>query len=54
MIIVSDLDNVDVFEDFFCYFQGKSLSLICGAFKWLRDFKEQQQKELDELLAKKM
>ncbi|CAE1316923.1 DDX11 [Acanthosepion pharaonis] len=33
---------------------GKSLSLICGAFKWLRDFKEQQQKELDELLAKKI
>lgn len=33
---------------------GKSLSLICGAFKWLRDFKEQQQKELDDLLAKKI
>lgn len=46
MIILSDF--------IFCYFQGKSLSLICGAFKWLRDFKEQQQKELDELLAKKM
>ncbi|KAK6172332.1 hypothetical protein SNE40_016013 [Patella caerulea] len=28
---------------------GKSLSLICGALKWLKDFREKQQKELEEL-----
>ncbi|KAJ8313917.1 hypothetical protein KUTeg_008478 [Tegillarca granosa] len=29
---------------------GKSLSLICGALKWLRDLQEQQKKELESLL----
>ncbi|PIK50392.1 hypothetical protein BSL78_12716 [Apostichopus japonicus] len=29
---------------------GKSLSLICGALTWLRDFEEQQRKELDSLI----
>ncbi|CAG5122923.1 unnamed protein product, partial [Candidula unifasciata] len=31
---------------------GKSLSLICGALKWLRDFQAQQKQELEELLSK--
>ncbi|ESP00001.1 hypothetical protein LOTGIDRAFT_213210, partial [Lottia gigantea] len=28
---------------------GKSLSLICGALKWLKDYREKQQQELEEL-----
>ncbi len=31
--------------------QGKSLSLICGSMKWLRDFKERQKNELDNIIA---
>ena len=30
--------------------QGKSLSLICGALRWLKDFEAKQQRELEELL----
>ncbi|XP_013417223.1 ATP-dependent DNA helicase DDX11-like [Lingula anatina] len=30
---------------------GKSLSLICGALTWLRDFEEKQRRELEVLLA---
>lgn len=33
---------------------GKSLSLICGALKWLSDYEEQQRQELDDLLQGKM
>ncbi|KAK3108683.1 hypothetical protein FSP39_013288 [Pinctada imbricata] len=29
---------------------GKSLSLICGALKWLKDYQEKQQRELDGLM----
>ncbi|CAH1785016.1 unnamed protein product [Owenia fusiformis] len=32
---------------------GKSLSLICGALKWLKDFEEKQKKELEMLLEAK-
>jgi hypothetical protein len=32
--------------------KGKSLSLICGSMKWLKDFKEGQKAELDEILLK--
>lgn len=31
--------------------QGKSLSLICGALSWLRDFQEKKQREEARLLA---
>lgn len=31
--------------------QGKSLSLICGALSWLRDFEEKKQREEAQLLA---
>ena len=30
--------------------QGKSLSLICGALTWLRDYEEKQKKEVEQLL----
>lgn len=32
-------------------YQGKSLSLICGALSWLRDFEEKKQQEEARLLA---
>lgn len=31
-------------------FQGKSLSLICGALSWLRDHEEKRRQEADRLL----
>ena len=31
--------------------QGKSLSLICGALTWLKEYEEKQRKELEALLA---
>ena len=31
--------------------QGKSLSLICGALRWLQDFEERERRELEALLA---
>lgn len=34
-----------------CFRQGKSLSLICGALSWLRDFEEKKQQEEARLLA---
>ncbi|XP_053400123.1 ATP-dependent DNA helicase DDX11-like isoform X2 [Mercenaria mercenaria] len=30
---------------------GKSLSLICGALRWLKDFQEKQKQELEEMLS---
>ena len=30
--------------------QGKSLSLICGAVKWLLDHEKQQQEEFEQLI----
>ncbi|XP_074663103.1 ATP-dependent DNA helicase DDX11-like [Tubulanus polymorphus] len=30
---------------------GKSLSLICGALKWLRDFEDKQKQELEDLVG---
>ncbi|XP_046569042.1 ATP-dependent DNA helicase DDX11-like [Haliotis rubra] len=30
---------------------GKSLSVICGALKWLRDYQQKQQEELEKLMA---
>jgi hypothetical protein len=32
-------------------FQGKSLSLICGALRWLKDFQERQRLELEEMIS---
>ncbi|XP_066854722.1 ATP-dependent DNA helicase DDX11 isoform X6 [Anser cygnoides] len=34
-----------------CFRQGKSLSLICGALSWLRDFEEKKKQEEARLLA---
>ena len=31
---------------------GKSLSLICGAMKWLKDYKEGQKTDLEDIRAK--
>lgn len=36
---------------FFFLPQGKSLSLICGALSWLRDFEEKKKQEEAQLLA---
>ncbi len=47
MLII--FDNID--ENFTYLKKGKSLSLICGSLKWLKDFKENQQKELEKLKA---
>ncbi|XP_054717446.1 ATP-dependent DNA helicase DDX11-like, partial [Uloborus diversus] len=33
---------------------GKSLSIICGSFKWLKDFREQRLKELQDRLNEKI
>ncbi|WAQ97916.1 DDX11-like protein [Mya arenaria] len=30
---------------------GKSLSLICGALRWLKDYQDQQKRELEQLLS---
>ncbi len=34
----------------FLQFQGKSLSLICGALTWLRDYEEKQRQEVQAIL----
>lgn len=34
-----------------CDFQGKSLSLICGALTWLKDFEEKERQEAVRLLG---
>ena len=39
----------DVLSMYLCI-QGKSLSLICGALKWLKDFQDRQKQELEALL----
>ncbi|KAK3592699.1 hypothetical protein CHS0354_037835 [Potamilus streckersoni] len=44
-----ELGNVGIFES--PTGTGKSLSLICGALRWLKDYQKRQQEELDSLLA---
>ena len=34
--------------------QGKSLSLICGALKWLTDFNQREKERIDAILAGKI
>ena len=34
-----------------CTLQGKSMSLICGALKWLKDSDERDKKEAEEVLT---
>ena len=41
-LIASLLDKKSCF-----YFQGKSLSLICGALRWLKDFQKHQSETLE-------
>lgn len=33
------------------YFQGKSLSLICGALKWLEDHEKKQRESFENMLS---
>ncbi|KAL3881003.1 hypothetical protein ACJMK2_033204 [Sinanodonta woodiana] len=44
-----ELGNVGIFES--PTGTGKSLSLICGALRWLKDYQKRQQEELESLLA---
>ena len=37
----------NIFYSMLFFFQGKSLSLICGVLTWLRDYEEKKQMELD-------
>ena len=42
------VDNLSI--SFCLCLQGKSLSLICGALKWLRDFQAKQKEEVESVL----
>lgn len=35
----------------YIYFQGKSLSLICGALKWLEDHEKKQRESFENMLS---
>lgn len=37
--------------DLCCVEQGKSMSLICGALKWLKDSDERDKNEAEKILA---
>ena len=51
---LSSFNSAEMFYFVNSVLQGKSLSLICGALAWLKDFEEKQRQDLEELITSKV